>query len=485
MLSTFRVIIVAGIMVLCLGGFAGAQVADTLLSLPDSAQIFTLDDLYGRILKHHPTAQQAYLLPETARQEIRMARGAFDPKIEAQMQSKAYNGKTYYDIFHGSLKFPTVFPINPSIGVDRNRGPYLNPERYVGDAFDYQQYHAGVSIPLGRGLITDERRTALRQAELFRELTEAEQVKIINKLLLDAAKLYWEWSYAYYNYRIHLRAVAIAEDIFRRVKTNYVFGEAAVIDTIQARITWQQRQIDRQEALLQFQNAGVGLSIMLWDSLSAPATLTPGHAPVLPAAASMPNAQALDELMRLARENHPELNKLEVKIVQLEADRRLAREWLKPQLNVSYYVLNQPIDPEGRSSLNLGGSYKFGFDISMPLFLRKERAKVAMTKLKLTSTQLERDLTERQILNNLTATYNRLANLNTILSSQGEMAASYERLLEAELLNLEQGESDLFKINVQQDKFIQAQGKWLKLLADYEKQTAELYWAAGVNRLNR
>jgi len=38
---------------------------------------------------------------------------------------------------------------------------------------------------------------------------------------------------------------------------------------------------------------------------------------------------------------------------------------------------------------------------------------------------------------------------------------------------------------VQQDKFIQAQAKWLKLLADYEKQRAELYWAAGVNRLNR
>ena len=162
-----------------------------------------------------------------------------------------------------------------------------------------------------------------------------------------------------------------------------------------------------------------------------------------------------------------------------------ASEWLKPQLNVSYYALNQPIDPEGRSSLDLAGSYKFGFDISMPLFLRKERAKVAMTRLKITSTELERDLAERQILNNLTATYNKLVNLNTILSSQGEMATSYERLLEAELLNLEQGESDLFKINVQQDKFIQAQAKWLKLMADYEKQTAELYWAAGVNRLNR
>jgi outer membrane protein TolC len=484
MQRVFRYIFIVGVLTLCFLRKADGQVIDTLLVLPDSAIAFTLDDFYARILKHHPTAQQAYLLPETARQEIRMARGAFDPKVEAQMQTKVYDGKTYYDIFNGSLKFPTLFPINPSIGVDRNRGPYLNPERYIGDAFDYQQYYAGVSIPLGRGLLTDERRTALRQAHLFRELTEAEQVKIINKLLLEAAKSYWEWSYAYYNYRIHLRAVVIAEDIFRRVKMNYDFGEASVVDTVQARITWQQRQIERQEAFLTFQNTGVDLSTMLWDSLSAPAVLTSGHAPVLPPVAAMPDAQTLEGLMTQARENHPELNKLEVKILQLEADRRLASEWLKPQLNVSYYALN-PINPEGRSSLDLAGSYKFGFDISMPLFLRKERAKVAMTRLKLTSTVLERDLAERQILNNLTATYNKLTNLNIVLASQREMADNYERLLEAELLNLEQGESDLFKINVQQEKFILAQAKWLKLMAEYEKQRAELYWAAGVNRLSR
>jgi outer membrane protein TolC len=283
-----------------------AQVVDTLLVLPDSARPFTLDDLYARILRHHPTARQAYLLSEAARQEIRMARGAFDPKLEAQMQKKEYDGKTYYDIFNGSLKFPTLFPINPTVGVDRNQGPYLNPERYIGDAFDYQQYYAGVSVPLGRGLFTDERRTALRQAQLFRELNEAEQIKVINKLLLEAAKSYWAWSYAYYNYRINLRAVTIAEDIFRRVKTNYTFGEAAVIDTVQARITLQERQINQMEANLLFQNAGVELSTLLWDTLSAPAMLTPNYAPVLPASTLMPDAQELETLMAQARENHPE-----------------------------------------------------------------------------------------------------------------------------------------------------------------------------------
>jgi hypothetical protein len=69
------------------------------------------------------------------------------------------------------------------------------------------------------------------------------------------------------------------------------------------------------------------------------------------------------------------------------------------------------------------------------------------------------------------------------MQQQRDMVRNYERLLEAELLNLEQGESDLFKINVQQEKLILSQTKWLKLLAEFEKQKAYLYWAAGTRKL--
>ncbi|MNC97462.1 hypothetical protein D3C83_151240 [compost metagenome] len=64
------------------------------------------------------------------------------------------------------------------------------------------------------------------------------------------------------------------------------------------------------------------------------------------------------------------------------------------------------------------------------------------------------------------------------------MVLNYERLLQAEMVNLEQGESDLFKINVQLEKLIQAQTKWIKLRSENEKQKAYLYWAAGSYRVN-
>ena len=460
--------------------FALAQSADTIFAFTDTTRVFTLENFYELIRKNHPIAKQAALLSDVARQEIRLARGSFDPKLEAQLISKRLNDKEYYDIFSSSLKFPTTLPIDPSVGFDRNKGEYLNPERYIDNEFNYQQFYAGISIPLGRGLITDERRTALRQSQLVRDMTEAEQVKIINKLLLDAAKTYWDWCYAYYNYRLLTRSERIAEEIFKRVKTNYTFGELAIIDTVQARITWQQRVIERQEALLDFKNSGLGISNMLWDSLGNPLDLDLKWIPALSATAWVITPDTLKALADRARINHPELRKIEVKIDQLEVEKKLAIEYLKPQLTLNYYAINQPINPSGDFSFAVDNNYKFGFDFSFPLFLRKERSKLALTKLKISNAQFDRSVTEREIINNLTRIYNQLTNLQTIMTNQTLMVASYERLLEAELMNLEQGESDLFKINVQQEKLIQSQTKWLKLLTESQKQKANLYWAAGV-----
>lgn len=457
---------------------------DSLFILPDSVKPFTIENFYTLILQNHPIAKQTELLSEVARQEIRMARGNFDPKLEVEFLTKNYKEQEYYSILNGSIKFPTSLPFDPTVGIEQNRGGYLNPERYIGNEFNYQQFYAGLSLPLGRGLITDDRRAALRQADLFTDMTEAEQVKLINKLLLDAAKEYWQWYNAYYNYRLLNRSVNVAAEIFKRVNINYKFGEAAQVDTIQAKITWQQRLIEQQEAFLNYQNTGIKLSTFLWDSLSNPLQLNMQWAPVLQPEPWIMTSGALEELSNQAKINHPDLRKLNVKMKQLEVERKLNAEYLKPKLNLNYYLLNQPFDPEGNSSFNPSENYKLGIDFSFPVFLRKERAKLAQTKIKLTTTQLDLTLTEREVLNELNSSYNQLVNLQIIINQQHDMMLGYERLLNAEFLNLEQGESDLFKINIQQEKLIQSQTKWLKLLADFEKQKAFLYWAAGVRNLN-
>lgn len=461
----------------------GQTLTDAIFSIPDTARSFSIESFYYIVIANHPVARQTNLLTDVAKQEIRLARGNFDPKIEVQYLTKNFNDTEYYQVFNGSLALPTLLPFDPKIGVERNEGQYLNPERFISNQFNYKQFYAGISLPLGRGLITDERRIALKQAELFKDLTEAEQVKQLNYLLLNAAKDYWHWYNAYYNFRLLNRGVEVANEIFQRTKINAELGEAAPIDTIQAKITLQQRLIEQQEALLDFQNTGIVLSTYLWDSLGNPLALTPALVPVLKRDLLVLSTGELEELTEQARKNHPELQKLAITLLRLENERKLAAEFLKPRLDLNYSLLNQPFDPEWNTNVNLSENYKFGVDFSFPVLLRKERSKLALTRLKISGTQYERNLAERQVVNEINTTHNALVNTAAIMNNQASMVSNYERLLQAELLNFENGESDLFKINIQQEKLIQAQTKLVKLMADYEKQKAMLYWAAGVRNL--
>jgi outer membrane protein TolC len=464
----------------------GQNSLDSLYILPDTVKSFTLDQLYATILEFHPIAKQTRLLRETALTEIRLARGAFDPKIESRFNNKEFNGKEYYSKWNASLSLPSWFPLDPKIGIEQNSGLYIDPENSVPVSDMNRQFFTGISLPLGKGLFTDDRRTTLKTAKLFIQMAEAEQVKLINKILLEAAKDYWQWYFSYYNYRLMQRNVVVASEIFERVKLNATHGEASIIDTVQAKIIWQQRQIEKQEALLEFINSGIRISNYLWDKDGHAIQLSPRIAPIQEKEkTAVLQLATLENLREQAKENHPELRKLNLKLNQLDLEKKLAIEYLKPRLDLNYNFLNQPLTPQGTwSAYNFSGNYKFGVDFSFPVLLRKERSKLAQTKIKIKGTEYELNQTEREIINQVNTMFNQLKNTNIILSQQKDMVVNYEKLLKAEILNLENGESDLFKINVQQEKLIQSQSKFLKLKSEYEKLMAQLYWAAGIQNLN-
>jgi outer membrane protein TolC len=440
----------------------------------DSISFLTLSEFYGQIMANHPLARQAGLLSTQARQEIRFARGNFDPKLEASYATKDFQDKNYFNTITAALALPTRTPVTTKIGFEKRTGQFLDPsENIPGD----RQLMAGISVPLVRGVITDERRTMLRQAELMTTMLEAEQVKLINKLLLEAASAYWNWHYREQSFQLFTSAAGLAGEILNRVKLNFDQGEASVLDTVQASITWQMRKVEQQEALNQLQNARITVSNFIWDENILPLQLTGNTRPVgfdnkrriLPA--------ELTDLTAQARERHPELIKLRTKYDQLEFERVLAREFMKPKLDLQYALLSQPGNAQWIDPVN---DFKLGLDFSMSLWLRKERAKLKMTDLKLLNTDFETRQQERDIENNILKYFNDLTNTVAVLERQALMADSYEKLIQGELLNLQNGESDLFKINIQQEKLIQAREKLLKLEAEYEKQKAYLYWAAGV-----
>lgn len=450
----------------------------------DSLAHFAIEDFAALVIANHPIVRQAQMMTDNALEEVRLAKGAFDPKLSAAWDVKQFKGKEYFNKLQSELKIPTWFPVDPKIAFNRASGEFLNPENTIPEADDFMQLTAGVSLPIGKGLFIDQRRADVKQAQLFTEITEAERVKMINKVLLNATKVYWDWYFQYYNFRLVEASLEISEEVYRRVKVDYEFGEAAVIDTVQAAITYQNRFSDKQEALINYKRATLMISNYLWSEQFVPLELAPNMVPELEVNALFEEEVSLDSLVRQALSMHPDLRKLDLKLGQLDIDKRLAKENLKPRIDLNYNFINAPINPSGESlGLSFNDNYKFGVAFEFPLFLRKERAKLRQTNIKIDQTSFEQDLRQQQIVNDIEAAYFDLFNSQQMIEVIENAVNNYKILLEAELLNLDLGESEFFKINFQQDKLLEAQVKLLKLVAKVEKQRAELYWAAGFEYL--
>ena len=452
----------------------------------DSIQYMGLDTYMALVVNNHPIVKQSNLLTDAARQELRLARGAFDPKLEASLEGKHFDNKEYYNFLNTTLKVPTWFPVDPKVSFDRNRGLFVNPENSIPDDDRFRQVTAGVSLPVGRGLFIDQRRAAVREAIIFQDINEAERIKLINKTMLSAAKAYWDWYYTFYNFILIETSLDISEEIYRRVKVDFDLGEAAAVDTVQAVITLQTRQIDLQNARIEYLRSGLMLSNYLWGENEEPLEVTDAMAPQLDFLFyETPEAAEVDSLLSQALTQHPELRKINLKLTQLGIAERLAKENLKPRVDLNFNLINQPIGNLGDfQEVTLRDNYKFGVAFEFPLFLRKERAKLAQTRIKIDQSTFELSQKELEVINEIRGSFFTLSNTQGMLGNMQQAVDNYQILLQAEILNLDFGESDLFKINFQQDKLLEAWIKLMKMRANVEKARVNLYWAAGVPYLN-
>ncbi len=127
--------------------------------------------------------------------------------------------------------------------------------------------------------------------------------------------------------------------------------------------------------------------------------------------------------------------------------------------------------------------YKAGVEFFFPLFLRKERAKLAQTRVKLEQNVLDRSFLFRTIENDINTAYNTLYNLDRVIEMQENMVENYERLLAGEQRKFDFGESSIFLINTRETELLDARIKLLKLRTDYEKARLTLQYAAGTPNL--
>ena len=440
--------------------------------------VLSRDAFVRIVLENHPMARQAALRPELGEATVRSARGGFDPLATANYDEKQFDEKNYFQLFEAGLKVPTWYGVELFAGVQQNSGELLDPQGFTPvDGL----VKVGGQVSLGQGLFIDQRRATLRKAQAYLRATLAEQEQMMNDLLLQALNDHTDWVAAYRALEVARSAVGLASVRFEAVRGSWRGGDRPAIDTLEAYLQLQDRLMREQQAGLGFRNAGLRLSNHLWNASQQPLELQPGMVPE-PGDLSSPEAfQSADTAIARAVAEHPLLAQASARIDQLEIDRRLRSEFLKPDLDLKYQWLGSAgaMNNEPGATL-LGQGYQFGVGFQVPLFLRRERGELSLARLRLTDADLGLDRERLRIRNRI----NERVNDITVFSSQvrlgSEMVVNNERLLAGENQRFSAGESSLFLVNAREVPLIDARIRQVELEARLRKSYFSLDHEAGM-----
>lgn len=449
-----------------------------LLAQPDSIRLLTWDlhSFLQQVAQASPTARNAALLPLQAEAALRVARGAFDPKLYSDWQQKTFSGKEYYGLNQSGIKVQT--PFGPTVKSEFNTasGLYLNPEEKLpaqGQAL------VGITLPLLNGLLTDPARAGLRQARLDVRLLEASQQSLLNDLLFDAAAAFVEWQVAWEQIQLFQQASRVAYTRYLAIRESFIQGDKPATDTLEAFIQYQNRMFDLNEASLVLRTRSQTLEAFLSSNAHTPDT--PRFLYEAPRSEPDTNAAPLPTFLNILPA-HPEIQALSVELQKLDVERQLASEQLKPSLNLSYNLLGTgfQFNPSGNALGNmLLQNNKWGIDFSFPLFLRKERGKLELVRIKSVST--ENKVLQKQILleTKIRNYYSEWETSSTQATLYRGIAENYSQLLQAEQIKYDLGESSVFLLNTREQKLLEAQIKRIKLSGTARKSLLALYWASG------
>lgn len=440
--------------------------------------VLTYQEFLKNILSFHPLAKKADLQIPLAEAAMLSARGNLDPSLRSNWNEKNFDRKLYYRQFQGEFQLPTLLGVDIVGGYENTEGIFLNPENTT-DA--YGLWHLGVEINLLQGLLVNERRTALQQAEVFQQISQNERALLLNNLIYNASKAYLNWQQfdAYQN--VLLENIDIARTYFENTRLSFFGGEKTAMDTLEAYILFQ-------DALNLFQkNQTVLVQVRqqvenyLWYD-GNPIDLGVATNPedyendILPDDISLETATLVG--------NHPLILSYLNKRSYFEIEQRLKREKLKPKLKVKYQPLLSTSDESIRPSVSLA-DYKWGFGFSMPILNRRQRADVQQGEIKIQELILDFENKSNELANQLDNSLQQLVILQQQITLSEENLERYRLLLAGETEKFNFGESSVFLLNKRQEKYIDGQLKLIELKIKLQKELLTyLFYSNGLIRLS-
>ncbi len=412
--------------------------------------VLSFEEYLGMVKKHHPTVKQANLILTESELKLLKSRGAFDPKLEFNLDEKQFKDQEYFSKTNASFKVPTWYGVEFKADYENNSGVFLNPEASVPAS---GLFSAGVSVSVGEGLWINERLTTLKQAKLYTAQAEVDNQILVNDILFKASEAYFVWLRAYQEFLVFEEFLGNAEERFTAILRNIELGEKPAIDSTEAKIILNSRILNLEKSKLKFRKSTLDLSNFLWLE-SVPVELKETVIPDLNLSSVIDQNLKITEFNSELYEvsNHPKIQSFGYKLQGAALDRSLKRNLILPTVDLRYNALSQNFSGEEYLS---GNDYKIGVFIEVPLFLRKERAELKLSKLKMDAISFELSSTELVLKNKIEAATAEISSYQNQLLIINEIISDSAILLDGEETKFQAGESSLFLINSREFKLIE------------------------------
>ena len=436
-----------------------------IIRISSAQEVLNYKTFLTMVAENHPVARQAQFITQRGDWELTRGRGFLDPKLVSTYDTKDFKEKDYYDLWNSYLSIPTPLNFELKTGYERNSGVFLNRQN---DVPNDGLFYAGISVPVGRGLFLSNQVFERNAGKFQSEQLKIQANVIMNNLLLDASMTYLAWHESIMKTKVYRNAVETSRVTFSGVRESFINGDRAAMDTTESLIQVQllQNALDKSE--LDSTNQLLMMNNFLWTT-----QLTKE---IYPDSILMVELGSLSKFESFTIQNHPELKNLTNKQAQLKNEKRFYAEQVKPQLDVNYnFLIENGYGKEFNTQ-----DFKAGVSFYLPLFLRKERAKLQATKLKLSETEMKTKQKQQEVINKVRASYNKVFTTAQLLQRQLSITENYQTLLVGEHQKFANGESSIFYVNVRQNKLLQAEIKLIELQIQYQVYLIILYWNSGM-----
>ena len=436
-----------------------------------SSDTLALTTYLDVISKNHPLIKKANLFDQFSEAALLKGKGALDPKVTSDYQTKNFSDTNYFRIWQTEAKIPTRLPIDLSLGYERNNGDFLNPENSV---TDNGLVYGTFSLSVIRGLLFDEQRFNIQIADLKSVKSQIEKNILTREIIYQAVNNYLDWSIAYYKNEILTNYLEAITARHTNIIQLYVNGDKPAIDTIESQLSLNSAKIKLLESNQELIQKTQKLALFLWDENGNHLELAADIKPEL-----IQNIIIQMNEMSLAINpdfnRDPIIRKKQNQIEQYRLENKLQRENLKPRLDLKY---NGIVDL-GKDELSPTYSvndYKYGLSFEMPVLNRKTKGELRMNDVLIAQNEFDQINYRQQLLTKYEALLmNKIINQESLEVALDKIENSTV-LRDAENTKFSFGESSFFMVNQRERKLLEANTELIKSYKELGKTLSELYY---------